>query len=512
MELQIERSNGQNSLEVIIPDANVKSFFQKDENKKSVTSDGESPSDEFTKNASKSYQKKLKLLKGKDKNEFPINAFPEKTRNIINGFQAVDGFPLDFYAGNAMVVVSSLLGVGFKAQYKKGHEHFPILYMILVGDSSVGKSVSSKNLFKPLMDIEKESSQKYHVQITQYHNQTVNIKDPAERDAVPKPKRKELILDNSTMEALIRTMHRNPRGILYLQEEVIAWIKNMNSYRSGSDEQLWLKNFDGSFFKYSRVSGDNTIAIDHLNATVVGGIQPGVIHHLLGNEKNLSGFSARLLFMYPFQTVAPYDSDLEVSDDLTNSWLKIVKYIDNLPNRIEAGKSEKDLPVIEQVTIKCTDEAKALYKKISNELTDEINATDLDELKSMYGKLKSYTMRFALLLEVLRCAEQEIVFKKWEDVESRLKIGSDSMEGAYQLMKYFKVTGERVLQRVETPVNALKIDQQAWYKSLPIGGITWAEAVKFAKECKLSESTTQRLLNNSALFKKLGGIYERKFA
>jgi Protein of unknown function (DUF3987) len=484
----------------------------KDNNIKTNGSDARSESDQFAENASKNYQKKLKSLKGKDKNDFPIDAFPEKTREIIKGFQIVDGYPLDFYAANAMVVISSLLGVGFKAQYKKGHEHFPILYMILVGDSSAGKSVSAKGLFNPLMDLEKEASQKFHVDISRWHNETLQIKDPKEREQVPKPKRKELVLDNSTMEAMIRTMHRNPRGIMYLQEEVLAWIKNMNSYRSGSDEQLWLKNFDGGFYKYSRVAGDQTITIEHLNASVVGGIQPGVIHHLLGNEKSVSGFSARLLFSYPFQTVAPYDSDLEVSAELTNNWLKIVKYVDKLPNRIDAGKSENELPIVEQVAIKCTDEGKLLYKKVLNELTDEINATDTDELKSMYGKLKSYTIRFALILEVLRCAEQEIAFKNWEDLEKNLKIGHESMDGAYQLMKYFKITGERVLQRVETPVNALKNEQQAWYKSLPIGGITWAEAVKFAKSSGLSESTTQRMLNNPILFKKLGNIYERKFA
>ncbi|MEN9613365.1 MAG: hypothetical protein RLZZ628_4179, partial [Bacteroidota bacterium] len=452
------------------------------------------------------YKKNLKKFKNESRNDFPIEAFPSQTAAIINAFQKAEGYPMDYYGTNALVAISSLLGIAYKAQYRQGHEHFPILYAVLVGDSSAGKSVSAKRFFQPLFDIEKNAAEEYNIKMGIWHQEALS-----EKEAPPKPKRRELIIDNSTLEALIRAMYHNPRGILYLQEEVLAWIKNMNSYRSGSDEQFWLKNWDSAFVKYNRVSGD-IITIANPNATVIGGVQPGVIHQLLNGDKNITGFSARLIFAYPAETKAPYDSDDFPSDEMTNQWQQMITYVDSLPNRIDAGKTYNNIPTVDFVLIKCSTEAKKIYKKAINELTDNINAADNDQLKSIYGKLKSYMMRFALILEVMRSAEEQIKYATWKEMEQHLYIGQNSMEGAYKLMKYYKHNSEKVLQRLETPVDALRDEQQAWYRALPIEGIVWANAINLAKKVGFSERTANRLLNNTSLFKKTGVMYERRIS
>jgi hypothetical protein len=454
----------------------------------------------------KRYKKNLKQFKNEAKNDFPIDAFPAQIAAIIQAFQKADGYPMDYYGTNALVAISALLGVAYKAQYRQGHEHFPILYAVLVGDSSAGKSVSAKRFFQPLFDIEKKAADEYHVKLNDWYQESLS-----EKETSPKPKRKELIIDNSTLEALIRAMYHNPRGILYLQEEVLAWIKNMNSYRSGSDEQFWLKNWDSAFVKYNRVSGD-IITIAHPNATVIGGVQPGVIHQLLGGDKNITGFSARLIFAYPVDTKAPYDSDDYPSDEMIAHWQQIVTYVDSLPNRIDAGKTYNNIPVVDYVPVKCSKEAKKIYKKAINELTDNINDTDNDQLKSIYGKMKSYMIRFALILEVMRSAEEQIRYSTWQDIENHLYISQNSMDGAYKLMKYYKHNSEKVLQRLETPVDALKTEQQAWYRALPIGGIFWKVAILSAEKIGFSKATANRLLNNSLLFKKNGDLYERRIS
>ena len=454
----------------------------------------------------RNYKKNLKKVKSEAKNDFPIDAFPTKTAEIIQAFQKADGYPMDYYGTNALVAISSLLGVAYKAQYRRGHEHFPILYAVLVGDSSAGKTVSAKRFFQPLLDIEQNAAEEYNVKMGIWHQEALS-----EKESPPKPKRRELIIDNSTLEALIRAMYHNPRGILYLQEEVLAWIKNMNSYRSGSDEQFWLKNWDSSFVKYNRVSGD-IITIAHPNATVIGGVQPGVIHQLLNGDKNVTGFSARLIFAYPAETKAPYDSDEYPSEEFINNWQEIISYVDALPNRIEAGKTTNNIPKVDFVYLKCSTEAKIVYKKAINELTDNINATDNDQLKSIYGKMKSYMIRFALILEVIRSAEEQINYSSWQEIEKHLYISQKSMEGGYKLMKYYKHNSEKVIQRLETPVDALRDEQQAWYRALPIEGIIWANAIKLAKKVGFSERTANRLLNNTFLFKKTGMMYERRIS
>ena len=153
-----------------------------------------------------------------------------------------------------------------------------------------------------------------------------------------------------------------------------------------------------------------------------------------------------------------------------------------------------------------------MYKKAINELTDNINTTDNDQLKSIYGKMKSYMIRFALILEIIRSAEEQIEYSSWQEIEKHLYISQNSMEGGYKLMKYYKHNSKKVIQRLETPVDALRDEQQAWYRALPIEGIIWANAIKLAKKVGFSERTANRLLNNTFLFKKTGMMYERRIS
>jgi hypothetical protein len=254
------------------------------------------------------------------------------------------------------------------------------------------------------------------------------------------------------------------------------------------------------------------ITIAHPNATVIGGVQPGVLNQLLNGDKNVTVFSARLIFAYPNETKAPYDSDECPADEYIETWQQIITYVNTLPDRIEAGKTNNNVPIVDFVHLKCSNEAKIVYKKAINELTDNINATDNDQLKSIYGKMKSYMIRFALILEIIRCAEEQIEYSNWEEMEKHLYIGQNSMEGAYKLMKYYKHNSEKVIQRLETPVDALREEQQAWYRALPIEGISWANAIKLAKKVGFSERTANRLLNNTFLFKKAGIMYERRIS
>ena len=121
-------------------------------------------------------------------------------------------------------------------------------------------------------------------------------------------------------------------------------------------------------------------------------------------------------------------------------------------------------------------------------------------------------IRFALILEVIRSAEEKINYSTWQEIEKHLYISQKSMEGAYKLMKYYKHNSEKVIQRLETPVDTLKTEQQAWYRALPIGGILWKAAIASAEKIGFSKATANRLLNNTQLFKKNGELYERRIS
>lgn len=473
----------------------------------------------------------------KEVNPFPIDAFPKRVRDIMCCFQDCDGYPIEYYFTNTLVVTASLLGVAYKARYRRGHEHYPILYAALVGNSSAGKGRSMRGVMSAVFKIEKKFKDDYIAACETWSNECFEAKMTDKKAPIPpEPIQREIVMDNFTLESLIRTMYRNPRGLMLTQEELLAWLKSMNAYRSGSDEQFWLKNWDAAFVKITRSSSE-TMTIENPNASVVGGIQPALLHELLSDGKGDSGFSARILFAYPDETNAPHDNDKFPDQSVYDNWYNIVKWIHDLPDRIALPATINQKPIVEDaVTIDCSDEAKTIYRAFFNKLADKINDSDDDRIKSMLGKMQAYCMRFALIIEVLNRASlhadyvapeypedfdtkkwdtpsvvpkkytADVGEKAWEVVQKDIKITEQSMHAAKALTEYYIETGKKVLQRLETPIESLRPEQKAWYEALPPGeAFRYITAKESAQKVKLSEATFKRLLNRQDLFTRRKG-------
>jgi hypothetical protein len=60
--------------------------------------------------------------------------------------------------------------------------------------------------------------------------------------------RPQLYTTDATLEALIQLLHQNPRGLLFVRDELTAWVLGMNQYRGGrgADRQQWLSLWNGA--------------------------------------------------------------------------------------------------------------------------------------------------------------------------------------------------------------------------------------------------------------------------
>lgn len=459
--------------------------------------------------------------------QFPVDSFPPRVRRILLEFAECDGFPIEYYCANLIVAVAGLLGVSYKARYKPQHVHVPIFYMILVGDSSAGKSMSMKPIFNILKRMEKEHDDAYKVSMERWHDEVFEASMTDKKAKLPpRPIQRELLVDFTTLEGLLDTMKSNPRGLVMQAEEILAWFNLMNAYRAGADEQFWLKNWDSAFTKITR-KGAPPVIIYNPNCQVIGGIQPGVLHTIMEKDRNVTGASARLLFTYPEEIVAPYDSERTPHPSVNETLYKILQWIQKLPDRILAPQNENDRGQVEEAFIDMTEDARKRYKAYFNKLTDESNGNEDDRVKSVIGKLKSYCIRFALVNEMIRHAEKRVgryngeqdrwedldefeytPLLTYEDVQREIKITGESMDSAIKQTEYYKYTSNKIMQRLETEVDSLKMNQANWYRALPKEGVDFSVAVKSGAKNEISKTTVFRLLNNQKLFKKRGKTYE----
>ena len=431
---------------------------------------------------------------------FPVDAFPKQVQEIINEFYKAYQLPKDYYGLGILTVCASAIGNAFCLKYKEGYNVPPILYSAIVGGSSIGKTPALKLCLNPIFKIEEKYEKEYNQSVNEWE---LSKKDAEKKESIPsKPERSDLLINDATTEAINRVLEKNPKGLILFQDELIAWINSLNQYRKGSDTEFWLSNWSNSTTKINRATKE-PIFLKKPFVNVLGGIQPTVLDGLGEGNKKDNGFLFRILFAFPDEQKKPYDSDYVPSVEIFQFYQNLVFGIHQLPNNIIQNSSGWE---IETIPLELSKDAKKLFQRFSKENTDLINSATNDSVKSLYGKLENYCLRFALTLEIMNtvCLNGEID-------ELSTEVRTVSVRSAIKLTEYFRATGIKVLNRIEkiNPLDDYSKVQQKVYEALPITFNT-PEGVEIAGKNGMAERTFKRLLKDNFLFDKVSrGVYDK---
>ena len=110
-----------------------------------------------------------------------------------------------------------------------------------------------------------------------------------------------LFAGDTTVEALASNLEDSPKGILYFRDELTAWVRSLDMYRGrGNDRQFYLSAWSSEMVKVDRKSAHGRpIVLPHPFISVLGGIQPDMLHELVTLDGCEDGFIDRILFAYP---------------------------------------------------------------------------------------------------------------------------------------------------------------------------------------------------------------------
>ncbi len=466
----------------------------------------------------------------KEKTRFPIDAFPSRIQNIIQVFYECYKLPPDYHCAAILAAASVAIGNAFSAYFKKKQSYPPILYLSVVGYPSSGKSPGIDFGLFPLEEIEKELREEHRDRIERWKEEC--YKASLDKKELPeKPVSQDLIIDDATRESINRIMSNNPKGVILVQDELKAWIKSMDMYRSkGSDLEYWLKIWSGKSVKVNRTS-DDVIWLPYPFASVIGGIQPGVLKDMATGGKADNGFLARILFAYPDEMIKPFQTDEEPHEKVLDLYRKMIKFLYRLPNNFETEKRRGvTFAKVIKTHVPLSEEGKKIYIKFIHDYTQQYNESESEEVKGILGKLEQYCLRFALIIEMLEfaCSKapeftddlnpmgefKEVEFLELEDLE----ISKSSVEKAIRITSYFKRTALKVIDQLDSPVAQLGTYIETWYNEMPeqfhtnVALDVGKKINKQFPEAKLSESTIKRLLNNQKgrLFERVGRGLHRK--
>ena len=415
---------------------------------------------------------------------FPLSVFPTPIRSIVYSLHKYENYQTDFTASAFLTVFAAAMGNTWSARFMTGWVSRPIIYMVLVGPPSCGKTPPLRQAITPLLKLDESYDRVYTKEIRQYRKWERLTAKQRKQQSMPEememPQRKCHVVVNSTIEALISAMRDNPRGVLIYNDEIDSLLSNFNRY-NGSDESYFLSLFSGTPFKYTRKSNNEYIFLSQPYCSIIGSTQPGMISTLFGGKRSLNGFSSRFLKVYPHISAMPSWNETSMPEDVLEEWEHIIRKVDGIkPPTAQEGR-------INSIELFFSSAAKHRLISWKNEVNSRIYSDSESETeKALCGKLETYLIRFCLIIQVMRgiCGEAGMD-----------EIDEESAQRAIWLTEYFRAMESRIAPEMETGVLDLRHTELL---SLLPQSFTTFEAVVIGKKLGLSESTVKRFLREGA--------------
>jgi hypothetical protein len=247
--------------------------------------------------------------------------------------------------------------------------------------------------------------------------------DPDAKPKQPKPKFKQLLVSDYTIEALHHIHDINKRGVGLYKDELVGFLNDMNKYRKGSDEQFWLESFNNGNYTVNRVTKE-PIMINNICINMIGTIQNEVLNRIV-TEYQGNGLIDRFLFTSSENKVYPL-TDIEIDDKFSEYWNDILLRM----NQNWIYRTDTDTEVIQM-----TSSAFKLYQDIDLQFVGIQNSEDeSQDIKNYLSKMKTYVPRFALILAM----SESIISQNYIIVDEK------HMINAGRLADYFVQTARNV--------------------------------------------------------------------
>lgn len=339
---------------------------------------------------------------------------------------------IDYMSVAFLWTMSLIIGNTVTIEIKRGWSEIASLWIAIVGEAGIGKTPSLNQILRPLFKSNAKLIKQYQVQLEAYNEfNELTKKEKTLAIEIEKPLRKQFIVDDVTIEALINLHSQSINGVGVFKDELAGWFKDMNKYKEGSDKEQWLSSWSGKGIHVDRITRQS----DYIKSPfmpVLGGIQPLILTGFFTDENKDNGFLDRMLFCFPKLKVDCFnESEIDYSIiEFYDNWIL------NLQSTINQFTRIDDQGDIEPLVSKMNPAAKKQWIKMFNEITEQQNSESTPEfLKSMLAKQKSYIPRFALIINTANYDQNADV----------LIISEKSMIDAYKLSKYFIKNYERLI-------------------------------------------------------------------
>lgn len=359
----------------------------------------------------------------------PLTSFPPACRRLLEAARDAFVVPIEVPAACLLALASTCLGRAVGIRAKEGWVEHANLFLSLVARSGMGKSPCAKAFFTPIHQREAQWAEEYRIELAAWEQAQDEYKK-AKRDkkstscpsAAPPsepPSRRQLYVDDATIESLTYALAGNPRGILWYRDELSGLLLDLDKYagKDGATKTRLLSAYDSGPWKVSRINKARDAYIPHATVSVFGTVQPGVLRSLFSNQDAASGFMPRFLFVFAEQNTPQLWSDAHLSETL-------LQLLGQIATALLSLNPDGEEPTL----LGFTPEARRLFIEWHDNLALRSWGTaETDHDDALASKLKAQALRLSLILHCLQWA----VERPQEDLPAT--VGPDTIHAALEL-------------------------------------------------------------------------------
>ena len=261
------------------------------------------------------------------------------------------------------------------------------LWVAPIGSPSSKKSPALKKAIGPAWSIDAEWRKESDKLVAEWEQECKRMAKEEPDEAPPeKPTLKRLMFGDVTVEKLGAVLADcEPRGSIVFRDELSGWLSSMDAYKGGNgkDRAEWLEAYNGGPMSIDRVTR-GSLYVENWSATVIGGIQPTVIHDYAG-ATNHDGMIQRFILL--FADEGGRGIDRAPDHESIQHYKELIRYASELSPGIES--------------VRLSEAAHVVKEKLWDKLHDFARCNPNPFLSAALGKWEGLSARLMLTFHII---------------------------------------------------------------------------------------------------------------
>jgi len=383
-----------------------------------------------------------------------LKLLPKEYSELINEAFIYKRIPKEYLLSSILFALSSSIGRTFFIR-ALGYKNYANCYFTIIGSRGDTKTEAKNIATFPLVESDN----------IDYKNYLEDVKLSSEEETLIK--RKQILIQNATIEAAYQLHANNPNSIGIFMDEIHTLIEKMtnsNSRDGGAWRSFFLEGYTNGHIDIARKTTDS-FRIEETYPTLMGGLQNEFVPFLFSKGNLESGFIDRLFFTTKITANVKLVRG-EINPKILTNYSDLLKNILSYKRQSELVEEPK-----KQFQVLLTSKAENRIFTYTQELIDrQCKAPPV--IKEYMAKMQISIQKLSLLVFMMRNASQKLFASKLtlQDAELAVALNEFYLLNFQDILRITKDTKE-TLPSVDNVIKLAKLHNASQKSVVEITGL-----------------------------------------